>query len=358
MDTIIVPIEYRLSANRKIEMTPGQIEELLFSTIAVRVDDADRRVTEADLEEFVRKNVQIVFPQETLLIVGQQVINKEGGRSDLVAIDGIGNIVLIELKRDPGDMIARKEALEFQAIRYAANYARIADPQELVQKLFAPYIEKHRTEYPKQELTSAQLALEILTHYLDTNKINIQEFNQRQRIVLIASNYDEQTLSACAWLSKNKVDLRCLTISPIRHNQQHFLVVEQLIPPPPISDYFVEVAEPTFGGSRQTVSRSKGVKENLPRMPKLLEWGIIKPGDVVYISASPAERAQVVDARTVRYKGREMTFNEWGQTVTGWSAINIYEWTYLESSDRPLDELRRAKMEELETQSGNSVAIV
>jgi hypothetical protein len=36
-----------------------------------------------------------------LLIVGQQVINKEGGRSDLVAVDGEGNVVLIELKRDP-----------------------------------------------------------------------------------------------------------------------------------------------------------------------------------------------------------------------------------------------------------------
>src|SRR5439155_27356429 len=98
--------------------------------------------------------------------------------------------------------------------RYAANYALIETPQDLVQKLFALYIDKHRDEYSKKELTASQLALEILESFLETNKIKEQDFNQRQRITLIASAFDEQTLSACAWLSKNGIDLRCLTISP------------------------------------------------------------------------------------------------------------------------------------------------
>jgi hypothetical protein len=44
-----------------------------------------------------------------------------------------------------------------------------------------------------------------------------------------------------------------------------------------------------------------------------------------------------------------MTFNEWGTAVTGWSAINIYKWIYKDG--KSLDELRRAKMQELADQT-------
>jgi hypothetical protein len=215
-------------------------------------------------------------------------------------------------------------------------------------------VEKHREEFGKKELTEFQLAQEKLEDFLARNKIDEQDFNQKQRIVLIASSFDDQTLSACAWLSKNSVDLCCITISPIKYNQQYFLKIEQLIPPKPIDEYFVEVAERTIGKRKSAIAESKIARENLPRMPKLFEWGIIKPNDTVYVSTNPSEKAQVVDAQNVKYKGRNMTFNEWGQHITGWSAINIYEWTYLESSGKSLQELRKAKLEELETESSKS----
>jgi hypothetical protein len=354
MNTTIIPIQLKTAQTKKVEIVPSQIEELSLADITVKDGNTDIRITEADLEEFVRKNVQIIFPQETLLIVGQQVINKEGGRADLVAIDDIGSIVLVELKRDVADMVSRKEALEFQAIRYAANYALIRTPQELVQKLFAPYVDKHRDEYGKKELTSSQLALEILEGFLLTNKIKPQDFNQRQRIALIAPSFDEQTLSACAWLSKNGIDLRCLSVSPIKYGREYFLVIEQVIPPSRLDDYFVEVAEPSEGRRKPVRSKQQGAKENLPRMPQLFEWGIIKAGDMVYLSINPSEKAEVIDQRNVKYKNQVITFNEWGQTITGWSAINIYEWTFLASNDRSLDDLRRAKMEELAMQATSS----
>ncbi|GEN82851.1 hypothetical protein SLU01_11630 [Sporosarcina luteola] len=58
-----------------------------------------------------------------MLIVRKQVRNASNGISDLTAIDHEGNIVLIEIKRDRKDIEGRKEAFEFQAIRYAASYA-------------------------------------------------------------------------------------------------------------------------------------------------------------------------------------------------------------------------------------------
>ena len=78
-------------------------------------------LSEAKIEEFIRKNIRLIFDQEeddeTLLIVGQQVVNLKGARNDLVALDGNGNLVLIEIKRDAADMTSRIEAMEFQAVR-------------------------------------------------------------------------------------------------------------------------------------------------------------------------------------------------------------------------------------------------
>lgn len=89
---------------------------------------------EENIEEFLRKNIEVLIDDETLLIVGRQVRNEKNGRSDLTAVDNSGNIVLIEIKRDRKDIEHRREAFEFQAIRYAASYATIEKTDDLVKK--------------------------------------------------------------------------------------------------------------------------------------------------------------------------------------------------------------------------------
>ena len=81
---------------------------------------------ESHIEEILRCCIDMLCDdEESMLIVGRQVKNEKLGRSDLTAVDNNGNIVLIEIKRDRNDIENRKEAFEFQAIRYAASYATI-----------------------------------------------------------------------------------------------------------------------------------------------------------------------------------------------------------------------------------------
>lgn len=118
---------------------------------------------EADIEEFIRNSIEVLFisenaqeaSDESLLIVGQQVLNVQKGRSDLTAVDGNGHLTLIEIKRDVEDIGHRKEALEFQAIRYAASLATVKTPEQLVELVYAPYVEKHRQK--KSLVNSATL---------------------------------------------------------------------------------------------------------------------------------------------------------------------------------------------------------
>jgi len=109
---------------------------------------ADLKMLESDIEEILRTSIDILCDdEESMLVVGRQVKNEMNGRSDLTAVDSNGNIVLIEIKRDRKDIEGRAEAFEFQAIRYAASYATIKNTEELLKKVYAPYIEKYKTEY-------------------------------------------------------------------------------------------------------------------------------------------------------------------------------------------------------------------
>jgi len=348
-NAVIMMIPVQLQSQGPISLsTPDKMEELTLQALGV---------TEAVLEEFVRKNIGLLFPEgETLLVVGQQIRNQQGGRSDLVAVDGDGNIVLIELKRDAADMAARKEAFEFQAIRYAANYALLANTEDLVNQLFASYVSSHLVEFKSRYpnltgLTASEIAAREIADFLAANKAD-KDFNRSQVIVLIASSFDPQTLSACAWLAKSGIDIRCISITPLKYAQQLFLSVERIIPPPALEGFFVEVAGAARVGNKTSASNSRIARQSLPRMPQLWEWGLIKSGDTLYISTSPAEVCTVKDDKLVSYQGQDMTFNAWGQKVTGWSAINIYEWAIKEMDDpktnNTLDALRKEKVREIE----------
>jgi RecB family endonuclease NucS len=123
---VTIPIPITVTATSDIDVGP-EMETISFKDISVN---------EAKVEEFLRKNIWLISGEdegeETLLIVGQQVVNLKRARNDLVALDADGNLVLIEIKRDASDMASRAEALEFQAVRYAASLATIRTVDSLV----------------------------------------------------------------------------------------------------------------------------------------------------------------------------------------------------------------------------------
>ena len=295
----------------------------------------------------MRKNINILFDdEESLLIIGQQVKNTEKGRSDLTAIDSNGNIVLIEIKRDMEDIISRKEPFEFQAIRYAAGYAKIKTIDELVDKIFTSYIDRYRKEFGLGELTPAEKGRRIIEDFLKNNNA-IRTINEKQRIILIASSFDRQMLSAVSWLINNGVDISCFSLQPVKIGEQLFLDIQRILPPARLEDNYIDIE-----ASSKTTTNIENVdlptKTYLPRMNKLFEWGIIKKGDEVIIRNFEGSDAIVINEQKVKYKDRTMKFNAWGEKVTGWSSINIYSWAMIKGQSKTLDELRKEKLQELD----------
>lgn len=327
---MLIPINVK----ETIELGSVDIEYKTFKSLSKK---------EADLEEFLRKNIEVIIDDETLLIIGRQVTTKENSRSDLTAIDENGNLVLVEIKRDIDDITHRKEPFEFQAIRYAASYAKIKSVEELVDKIFASYIEKYKSEFELGTLNAYEKAARILGDFLEKNNAT-KTFNNKQRIILIASDFDNQTLSAVAWLISNKVDISCFSLSPLQIGEGIFIDINRLLPPPMLEDFYVDIDRKKQ--SKLDVIGGPAPKNYLPRMQKLFEWGLLLTGATVVIKNNQDLEAVVIDANNVSHKGEILTFNQWGKKVTGWSAINVYEWTMIKGGTETLDQLRRERMKE------------
>lgn len=96
----------------------------------------------------------------------------------------------------------------------------------------------------------------------------------------------------------------------------------------------------------QTNSR-KRVEASLPKMNKLIEFGLISPGDKIYVTISPDNsEATLLDDKYVDFRGEKMTLNEWGCKVTGWKSIRIYTYVAVVGEIETLQQKRMSYIQE------------
>jgi hypothetical protein len=317
----------------------ARIEPVTFSEL---------NMTENDIEEILRNSIDMICDEEeSMLIVGRQVRNEKNGRSDLTAVDNNGNIVLIEIKRDRKDIEHRKEAFEFQAIRYAASYATIDKTDDLVKKVYAPYIEKYRSEFELGELTSFELGIRKLNEFLQVNDAQ-KNFNEKQRIILVASDFDEQTLSAVAWLNSNNVDMSCYRLTPYKLNEDLFFYVEKLLPVTNYDDYYVNLMDKSIV---TTVTGDKKItRRSLPKIDLMLEWGVVKEGDII-VAKGREDEGRLLSNGNVMVNGEEKSMQAWLKEIYGWSSVQTYVFAVHKETGKTLSQIREEYMAQKETEN-------
>lgn len=317
----------------------ARIEPITFSEL---------NMTENDIEEILRNSIDMICDEEeSMLIVGRQVRNEKNGRSDLTAVDNNGNIVLIEIKRDRKDIEHRREAFEFQAIRYAASYATIEKTDDLVKKVYAPYIEKYRSEFELGELTSFELGIRKLNEFLQINDAQ-KNFNEKQRIILAASDFDEQTLSAVAWLNSNNVDISCYRLIPYKLNEDLFFYVEKLLPVTNYDDYYVNLMDKSLIATAS--GEKKIIRRSLPKIDLMLEWGVVKEGDII-VAKGRDDEGRLLSNGNVMVNGEEKSMQAWLKEVYGWSSVQTYVFAVHKETGKTLSQIREEYMTQKETKN-------
>jgi hypothetical protein len=175
--------------------------------IETTMEEANRR--EATLQQWIRSNPEILG--EDILIIGEQVRTKSGS-IDFLGIDSIGNLVIIELKRDklPREVLA-------QAIDYASDVSTWDRDKinDICQQYTRQDIENYLTENLKVE---------------DEDIENLS-INQEQRILLVGFSVEEQLQRMIEWLSENYgVRINVVVLKYIKTHNEEFIARTVIIP--------------------------------------------------------------------------------------------------------------------------------
>lgn len=128
---------------------------------------------------------------EPLLLLSNQVRTRAGKKADILALDRAGNAVIVELKRDFGQL-----GVETQALQYLADFSAYRGEQFLAK--FAPTVSKR----------------DAVLGFLG-NESTVADINKVSRIILVARAFDETVFSLGEWLSSKGVAFRCVVYTPL-----------------------------------------------------------------------------------------------------------------------------------------------
>lgn len=283
------------------------------------------------LEPFLAKNLNLLLGDIDLRIVGRQVESKLGSICDFVLLDKNGDLIIVEIKRDAADC-ARQESLEIQAIRYAAVFSSIKTREDLIQKVYIPYLNK----YDKSNVENANALIEDVLG----KDFKPDHFNQKQKIMLIASGFKPSILSSCAWLRNNGIDISCVQISPVPYEDKHLLVIETILPPPLLEDMIDSIEASSKSEHEIFAIGSTRNRRLLTTADMLNQEGWFKTGDTVYIKRDHHNSAIVLDAKFVKKDGNRITWNQWVNKAMNLDSVSIYHYVTLKPGGETLHGIR------------------
>lgn len=187
----------------------------------------------SELGIWERKHVEnwvLEYPEilgEELLIVTSEYdkFDKTKDRLDILAIDKNGKLVIIELKRDVAEKF-----VDLQAIHYAAYCSTLNLSQ--VTELMFEYKKNNKKTTRKEDIEDKISDFIINSEFSD--------FDNQPRIILVANDFKEATLSSVLWLRDSEIDITCVKLEPYKIENKIVIKSEILIPLPEAKDYIIQ----------------------------------------------------------------------------------------------------------------------
>lgn len=157
---------------------------------------------EKDLEDWLATNPNVVVPEdEDLLTIHQEKAFEN--LTDILAVDRLGNVVVIEVKRGqmPRDVIA-------QALEYAAQ----------VQDWDYKLLNERATRYfALREAQHASLLDAWSSRFVrEDGELAEEHFNQRQRVFIVGEEIEPEIERTTRWLRRHGVDIACVRAYPAK----------------------------------------------------------------------------------------------------------------------------------------------
>ncbi len=176
---------------------------------------------EKKMEQWLAANPTAVLPEDEkqVLVISQET--PFTNMTDVIAVDQAANLVIIEVKRGqaPRDVIA-------QALEYASDVANW--DYEMLNKKAIQYFARHNLPY------TSLLDAFSNTFGIPPRPVSESQFNQQQRIFIVAEKIDEKIERTAGWLLNHGVSISCLSYTCYQSDEQEkqiFLELNEVVRP-------------------------------------------------------------------------------------------------------------------------------
>lgn len=181
------------------------------------------------LQEWIANNPEAL--NDDLLVIQKEFdgFNDTRERLDLLALDKLGNLVIIENKLDDSG-----RDVTWQVLKYA-SYCSSLKKSEII-KIFQQYLDQS---------SPGKNAEEQLVDFFQANDIADVELNKgtSQRVILVAANFRKEVTSTVMWLRNYKLRIQCFKVTPYEMGDQLLLDFEQIIPLKDAQEYIIRMEE-------------------------------------------------------------------------------------------------------------------
>ncbi|MDD4600810.1 hypothetical protein SDC9_11393 [bioreactor metagenome] len=220
----------------KAENTIQKVEEKTFNELGFKERE--------HLQEWLAKKPDALG--EELLIIQKEFDGffDTSERLDLLALDKLGNLVIIENKLDDSG-----KNVTWQALKYAAYCSTLSKNQ--IKGIFQQYLEKSGSS------EQAENKLVEFFDNMDYEEIALNK-GQTQRVILVARSFRKEVTSTVLWLMNYKLRVQCFKVTPFALNDQLFVKFDQIIPLKDTEEYVISMADKTqddINSQEETKSR-------------------------------------------------------------------------------------------------------
>jgi hypothetical protein len=204
--------------------------------------------SELDLERRVKASPS--FLGEDLLIIAEQLDfpHIKGDAVDLVGLAADGAVMIVELKKGKSP-----SNVDFQAIKYA-SYISYLDTDDLGQ-VAAQFLARPENTIIRKRLED--LGVEVAGEQVDLGQSLAAWFrrdaseyentiNTKQRIVIVAEEFDARIELAIDWLSRQGVQIAGVQYHQVEFEGRRFLASQRVFPTPTLSSEFVPTTRPSL----------------------------------------------------------------------------------------------------------------
>ena len=188
---------------------------------------ADLGFRERDhLQEWIAKNPAMLGDDDELLIIQKEFagFDETRERLDLLALDKYGNIVVIENKRDDTGA-----DVTWQALKYVSYCSTLMEDD--IVRIFQQYLGNEKDAEAE------------LREFFGQDEFSTLLKQGDQRIILVAANFRKEVTSTVMWLFNKGINIKCIKVTPYKHDKNIFIDIEQIIPVKDAEEYQIKLAQ-------------------------------------------------------------------------------------------------------------------